>query len=171
MASAAQNGCKLVLFSIVTEYFYLTFAFYLFALLITIIYIPVEKYFLKYSIPLEIFHLFNIVELLEPHLRRPDFPSHPKQFELALSFERPETIRAIRFFRAARNDSDYPNFSSRSKQIRATRIFRAVRILRVPGSACSVEPSQARLALFEYPNSSKLNSLWRERINIEVTVK
>ena len=60
-----------------------------------------------------------------------DFPSHPKQFELALSFERPETIQAIRFFQTVRNDSDYPNFSSRSKQIRATRIFRAVRIFRL----------------------------------------
>ena len=83
--------------------------------------------------------------------------------------EPPETIRAIRFFRAARNNSGYPvlsgcpkrfglpEFSSRSKQIRATRCFGPSRILRIPGSARSVEPSQARLALFEYPNSSSFN--------------
>ena len=127
MASATQNGCKLVLFSIVTEYFYLTFAFYLFALLITIIYIPVEKYFLKYSIQFEIFHLLNIVELLEPHSRRTDVPSHPKQFGLSGSSGRPETIRTTRIFQAARNKFELPGFFGPSEFYGYT-----ARFIRVP---------------------------------------
>ena len=95
MASAAQNGCKLVLFSIVTEYFYLTFAFYLFALLITIIYIPVEKYFLKYSIPVR-----NISPTQHSRTARTTFKASGFS-------EPPETIRASPFFRAARNNSGY----------------------------------------------------------------
>ena len=89
------------------------------------------------------FRDINIVELLEPHSRRTDFPSHPKQFELALSFERPETIRAIRFFRAARNDSGLSEFF---KPLETNSSY--------PDVSGRPNFTDTRIALFEYPNSS-----------------